>query len=225
MITLVTCVVGHNNPLGHNNSTTIGIVLYPGFEELDVFGPRAILSFNKTYLITEKPGIVESRTGAQLKVDYHFQNHPQFDVLMIPGGIVKQQLTNPVIIQFIEEQAKKAQIVLTVCTGSALLAKTGLLDGLKATTNKMVWSSVTSRFPEVKWVRHARWAQDGKYISSSGVSAGTDMATYFVQKYLGEEILHIRLNFTEYIWNSDSNNDPYTFAEMDFPPDTLSYII
>ncbi|KAK9702486.1 hypothetical protein K7432_011227, partial [Basidiobolus ranarum] len=131
--TLVSCVVGFENPLGGKNSTTIGIVLFPGFEELDVFGPRTILSFNKLYMIGEKPGIIRSNAGTYLKVDYHFQNHPNFDVLMVPGGVLE---TTPPVTEFIKKSAEKAKIVLTVCTGAGLLAKTGLLDGLEATTNK-----------------------------------------------------------------------------------------
>ncbi|ORX87524.1 class I glutamine amidotransferase-like protein [Basidiobolus meristosporus CBS 931.73] len=205
LLAYLSCVAGY-----WNSTTRIGMVLYPKFEQLDVVGPHTIFSFAKVFLMAEKRGLVRSRIGTQWQVDHDFQNHPEFDVLFVPGGLVDDELANPAILEFIETQAKKAKVVLTVCTGSVLLAKTGLLDGSRATTNKMAWKKFTPQFPDVNWVKHARWVQDGKYITSSGVSAGTDMAAYFVKKYFGEQTLNNSLKVAEYIWNSNPDYDPFS---------------
>lgn len=113
----------------------------------------------------------------------------------------------------LKKVAEESKFCLTVCTGAALLAKTGLLDGRKATSNKFAFQWVESVNPAVEWQSHARWVVDGKYYSSSGVSAGIDMALGFVRDQYGEEKAKIIAERMEYIWNSDSSLDPFA-ADM-----------
>lgn len=97
--------------------------------------------------------------------------------------------------------AKAAPYVLTVCTGSFLLALTSLLDGHLATTNKMAFNIVSNACPKVNWVHKARWVVDGKYYTSSGVSAGMDMAMDFIHDINGPEVAKQAAIESEYIWN------------------------
>ena len=109
----------------------------------------------------------------------------------------------------LKEKAEGAEYVLTVCTGSALLAGTGLLDGRKATSNKMAFEWVKSCGEKVLWQPSARWTADGKYYTASGVSAGIDMALGFMWDRFGAEKARTIARNTEYVWNSDPEKDPF----------------
>ena len=97
----------------------------------------------------------------------------------------------------------------TVCTGSALLARTGLLDHRPATSNKLAWDWVVQQGPQVQWVRQARWVDDGDILTSSGVSAGIDMALSLIARLHGREMALTSARNMEYIWNEDAENDPF----------------
>jgi transcriptional regulator GlxA family with amidase domain len=103
--------------------------------------------------------------------------------------------------------AEKSSWCLTVCTGSALLAKTGLLDNREATSNKMAFEWVKSIRENVKWKNKARWVTDGKYYTSSGVSAGIDMSLGFVCDRFGKEIVGKIAKIIEHEWNDNKDND------------------
>ena len=105
--------------------------------------------------------------------------------------------------------ALRSAYVLTVCTGSALLAATGLLDGLRATSNKRAFDWAVSVNPRVRWVSRARWVVDGKYYTSSGVSAGMDMALGFLEDRLGRDRAEEAARRIEYVRNADRDEDPF----------------
>ncbi|WP_236951141.1 DJ-1/PfpI family protein [Methanobacterium subterraneum] len=110
-----------------------------------------------------------------------------------------------------------AEYILTICTGSILLAKTGLLDGKKATTNKRLFKW-TEHFPKVDWVREARWVTDKNIYTSSGVSAGMDMVLGFVADQLGYEVAKRQSIQIEYDWKEDSTWDPFSTLYTDNTP-------
>jgi len=97
----------------------------------------------------------------------------------------------------------------TVCTGAALLARTGLLDNRPATSNKMAWDWVTQQGPGVPWVRQARWVDDEDIVSSSGVSAGIDMALALIARLHDRATAENAARVMEYVWNDDPSNDPF----------------
>ena len=113
------------------------------------------------------------------------------------------------MIDWIDAQCDKSDYVATICTGSLLLAATGRLDGRRATTNKKVYSDWTPRFDKVEWVPQARWVEDGKYLTSSGVSAGMDMALALIAKVYGEEAAEEAAMGSEYEWHKDADWDPF----------------
>jgi transcriptional regulator GlxA family with amidase domain len=104
--------------------------------------------------------------------------------------------------------------VITICTGSAILAEMGLLDNRNATTNKSTWDDVVALGPNVKWVRKARWVVDNTegvtpVWSSSGVSAGIDVTFAFIEELYGEEMARNVSNVMEYTRHLDPNDDPF----------------
>jgi transcriptional regulator GlxA family with amidase domain len=98
---------------------------------------------------------------------------------------------------------------MSVCTGSALFARAGVLDGRRATTNKMSFQWVADQGPEVHWVKEARWVEDGKLATSSGVSAGMDMALAVIARLYGEQVSNNVAIAAEYDWHRDAGWDPF----------------
>lgn len=193
------------------------VILFDGFETMDVFGPVEVIGtfikFRKDAFAieyySETGGIVSSSQNVRVET-LPIRDIKEADILLIPGGMgVRSEVSNQNLIADIKELAQKADYVLTVCTGSVLLAKTGLLKNLKATSNKMSFDWVVAQDQEVQWVREARWVKDGKYYTSSGISAGTDMTLGFISDIMGAEVAKKIAACMEYIWNDDKNHDPF----------------
>jgi putative intracellular protease/amidase len=190
----------------------INCLIFNDFETLDLFCPvevfgkleecsikyfslygRKIINKDNVQIITENINQIE-----------------KYDVLIIPGGKgkgTKILVNDNKFIQNIKNVAEKMLWCLTVCTGSALLAKTRLLDNFETTSNKMAFEWVKTNGENVKWKYKARWVVDKKYYTSSGVSAGIDMSLGFVCDHFGEEKAQEIAKIIEYKWNNNKDND------------------
>ena len=163
---------------------SIGLIIYPKFETMDVYGPIGLIGCNKeggpnpydVTLISSTSTVIINPTSniptfASLTMDQALAK--QWDVVLLPGGIgFIEVLQDSVFLDKLRQLNDKCEIMFTVCVGSILLAATGLIDGVKATTNKALYKEWTPKFPKVDWVHVARWTHDGKYLCSSGISAG-----------------------------------------------------
>lgn len=199
----------------------IGAILYPGFEMLDAFGPLemySVLGKDKVEIVTvaERAGPVAAALGAdgplapKVLADVGFDEVPPLDIVLLPGGFgTFAELENIIMLQFLQQVAEDAEIVTSVCTGSALLAKAGLLDGLPATTNKQFFALARMQSDKVEWVEQARWVDAGKYVTSSGVSAGMDMTLAVIARTWGDEAAEAAADFAEYSWQRDADSDPF----------------
>jgi len=187
------------------------VVLFDGFETLDAFGPVEVIGRIDANIefYSQNGGLVKSAQG--VRVDTRpLGRLKDPGILFIPGGFgVRTEINNPELIKQITDLSKKAEYVLTVCTGSALLARTGLIKGCPATTNKISFTWVAEQDPDVIWVKQARWVKDGKYYTSSGISAGIDMTLDFVRDIMGGEVAQNIAIIMEYVWSDDKNNDPF----------------
>jgi len=192
---------------------TIGIVLYPGFEVLDVFGPVEMWANTpglEVVMISQDGGSVRSAQGAVVQADYSFATAPKLAIMMVPGGAgTYGQLENPALMAFLQARDAETEFTTSVCTGSALLAKAGLLEGRKATSNKAFFSLAVEQDPSVKWMKRARWVEDGKYFTSSGVSAGTDMALGLIARLTTKAGAQALARSLEYEWRDDPDRDPF----------------
>jgi transcriptional regulator GlxA family with amidase domain len=195
----------------------VGAVLFEGFELLDFFGPLEMFGLlegaAKITVVAEKTGAVKSSSGPRGMADATMAGSGGFDVLLIPGGIgTRKEMANPQFLAELKRLAEASQIVATVCTGSFLLARTGLLDGRKATSNKRAFQQVKTYAPKVDWIAKARWVEDDKYFTSSGVSAGMDMALAVITRLRGKETSLQIASRAEYEWHEDSSRDPFAAA-------------
>ena len=192
----------------------LGAVLFPDFELLDVFGPLEVLGFLRDtfriVLVGPEAGPVASVQGPRSIADHGLADCPPLDVLLVPGGLgTRREVGNDHLLGWLRERAADATYVTSVCTGAALLARAGLLDGHRATSNKRSWDWVVSQGPKVEWIRRARWVEDGNRWTSSGVSAGIDMTLQLVATRLGVDVAEETAWRIEHAWHRDATVDPF----------------
>ncbi len=196
---------------------TLGVVLYNDFELLDAYGPLEMFGVLgadlEIVVVAEQKGPVKSSAGPKTLAEFDFNDAPKLDLTLLPGGIgTIPELDNAAMLDFLRARCPEAEINMSVCTGSALLARAGLLDGLRATSNKMFFNLAAAQSDQVEWVENARWVDAGQYVTSSGVSAGTDMSLAVIERLFGAERAQQITAFTEYQWHTDADSDP--FAEL-----------
>jgi transcriptional regulator GlxA family with amidase domain len=192
-------------------------VLFEGFELLDLFGPLEMFGMlegrARIKMLAQAPGAVRSNQGPACLADTPLAAAGPLDVLLVPGGMgTRREISNPPFLCELARLAGDARFVASVCTGSYLLAGAGLLDGRRATTNKRVFKMVASSRPSVTWVAEARWVEDGRFFTSSGVSAGMDMALALIARMFGRDTSSGIAARAEYAWHEDKGWDP--FARM-----------
>ena len=195
----------------------VAAILFDNFETLDVFGPIEVFGRLKEHftigLYSQRGGVVTSSQDVPVVTRPLSEIGAGPIILLVPGGIGTRGLVkDAAFIDRLKTLAGKSEHVLTVCTGSILFSKTGLLDGRRATSNKRVFAWAPHESPTVDWVKKARWVRDGNTWTSSGISAGTDMALAFVAELLGRDIAKKTGDEMEYFWQEDPERDP--FAEL-----------
>ena len=207
-----------------------GIVLFPGFQILDAFGPVDVLNLlamsrniNLSVIsstldpVSSKPppsvieykNLFSSNCSQQIVPTHTFQSVPDLDVLIVPGGWGTRAPEIQDTVDFIRKINTSSRYILSVCTGARMLADAGCLDNKRATTNKLNWESVVESRPQVNWVRQARWVADGNIWTASGVTAGIDMMLAFVGEMYGEDIAEKITNQLEHVRQRDSTLDPF----------------
>ena len=193
--------------------TDFYVLLFDNFETLDAFGPVEIIGalpdIYRLHYVSLTGGIINGSQGLRIETA-PFSQVNEGGILLIPGGQGTRTLVQQAdFINQLSLIASKSTWILTVCTGSALLAGTDLLNGHKATSNKRALDWVVSLNPKVHWIKHARWVVDDHIYSSSGVSAGMDMVLGFVSNLYGSETADEICRRIEYIRNPDSTHDPF----------------
>jgi cyclohexyl-isocyanide hydratase len=166
----------------------VGMLIFPGLTQLDLTGPFEVFSRLpglEVLLISETIKPVRSDHGLMLTPDRSFEKCPQLDILFVPGGNgIYEAIQNKKLIQFLQKQARLAEYVTSVCTGSLILAAAGLLNGYQATTH---WLSLNLlRLFEVKVIEQ-RIVVDRNRITGGGVTSGIDFGLFVAAKLFGEK--------------------------------------
>ena len=206
-----------------------GILVFPGVEELDFVGPWEMVRMwsalaggpENCYLIAQSLGPISCAKGLSVNPTLSFEDCPALDFLLVPGGEgTRKEVDNAALIRFIGEQAKGCKAVLSVCTGTFLLHRAGLLSGKEVTTH---WASLDRlrALGDVKVVEE-RWVRDGKVWSSAGISAGIDLVLALIASVAGEEAAGKVQFRTEYYPSVKRYADLHTCAEA---PGYLSKVI
>lgn len=206
----------------------IGIFVYEDFEPLDVFGFAEAFTIARflgtdyanapaypfaVTLIGRAVGPVRSFNGPAVLTDHDMDQalaDPP-DVLMIPGGRGTWPLlddgTDPkgvaALLDWVRRMDGKVSLMTSVCTGAAVLARAGVLDGRSATTNHGAFGWVARQGPAVLWDSVSRWVDAGRYVTSAGVSAGTDLGFHLVSRLAGRAVAENAVESAEYDWQRD----------------------
>lgn len=195
----------------------IAALVFPGFELLDLFGPLELFGMHpdvfRQTVVAEGPHPVASAQGPRVAVDAVLAERPSADLILVPGGPgTRQEVDNAPLLDWIRRAGRQAELVMSVCTGAALLARAGLLEGRRATTNKRAFGWVAAQAPAVHWQGSARWVEDGPVITASGVSAGMDMALAAIARLHGEPAAEEAALWAEYLRNGDADRDPFALG-------------
>lgn len=138
-----------------------------------------------------------------------FDTAPPLDVLLVPGGLGTRLPGIARADDFVRAVFPTLQYLITICTGAGIAARAGVLDGRRATTNKLAWKEMVALGPEVQWVHRARWVEDGNVWTSSGISAGIDVIFAWIRTVYGESVGKDIADRMEYTPVMDSSDDPF----------------
>jgi putative intracellular protease/amidase len=179
----------------------VGIVLFNGVEPIDYAGPYEVFA-QAGFSVATVSADGKPVTGMGLKVspDYSFANAPAFDVLVVPGGSVDDVAKDPALLAFIRRRSPKTRQVLSVCTGTFILAAAGLLDGLQATTYTESVRNLATLYPRIHVVSDARWVDNGRIVTSAGLTTGIAAALHIVAKLEGVDVARSIALRLEYAW-------------------------
>ncbi|MED2982178.1 DJ-1/PfpI family protein [Bacillus thuringiensis] len=190
------------------NKWSVGIFLFNEVEVLDFAGPFEVFSVTEVneektftvYTVSENGEMITARNGLKVQPDYSIENLPPVDILIIPGGLGAREyeIKNEIVIKWIRQQMKEVKLMTSVCTGALLLAKAGLLEGLKATTH---WASIEkfkNEFQNVEVIENVKFVDEGHIITSAGISAGINMAFHIVKNLLGMHVAEDTAKRMEY---------------------------
>ena len=193
-----------------NASRNVAIFIFDEVEVLDFCGPFEVFSvtgkrnglnpFN-VYTVAKESGPIAARNALSINPHFSFADCPPPDILLIPGGAgTRQVMQKREVLEWIRERSRETELLLSVCTGSLVLGKAGLLDGLTATTHHMALAELAKAAPNSTVDSKQRFVDNGKIITSAGISAGIDMSLQVVAKLLGREQALETASYMEYDW-------------------------
>ena len=195
---------------------TVAILLFNEIEVLDFAGPFEVFGVAgrhddpkpfRVVTVAER-GPVYARNGLSLNPTYLLNDHPKADIIIVPGGGgqhadgtpygSRREMDNPAVLNWIRRTAATAELVLSVCTGSFILGKAGLLDGLAATTHFLAVDGMKKAAPNTELRLSERYIDNGRIITSAGISAGIDMSLYVVGRLLGKAVADETARYMQY---------------------------
>lgn len=208
----------------------VAILIFEGVQIVDYTGPYEVLgswSRRSVYTVAEKATPITTNMGMRVVPNYTFENNPQPDILVIPGGGnsdpgpkgrgVGAQLSNETLVRWIRESAAQSQYVMSVCNGAFLIARAGLLDGLEATTTAGMTDLLQSVTPKARIVADRRFVDNGKVMTTAGLTSGIDGALHLVAKLDGLGWAQLIAKSIEYNWQPESRYARAALADMNLP--------
>lgn len=207
----VTAQAAEQKPYTRN----VAVVVYNNAEILDFAGPTEVLSAAsgfgnvtgedafKVYLIARTKEPVLAQGFIKVTPDYAYSEAPKADVIVVPGGNSSELTKDPAFMAWFKQAAQDSEVVLTVCTGAAVLSKTGLIDGLEITTWYGAIEGLQKSNPKITVKDGRRFVDNGKYITTAGVSAGIDGGLHLVSRLLGRRTADQVARYMEYHWTPE----------------------
>ncbi|MDB5242506.1 MAG: AraC family transcriptional regulator [Spirosoma sp.] len=195
---------------------SVAILLFNEIEVLDFAGPFEVFGvagrhnpvkpFSVFTVAEQSP--VYARNGLSINSTYLLNDHPKADIIIVPGGGgqhadgtpygSRREMNNATILNWVCRAGETAELIASVCTGSLILGKAGLLNGLAATTHFLAMDAMKEAAPTTAMRPAERYVDNGKVITSAGISAGIDMSLYIIGRLLGKEVAHETARYMQY---------------------------
>lgn len=198
------------------NRKRAAILIFDGVQIIDYAGPYEVFGQAglEVFTVAASPAMITTAMGMKVTPNHTLDDSPAADVLIIPGGGVNATQQDARVIKWIQERSKAAEYILSVCNGAYILAKTGMLDGLTATTFYGLLDGLSTVAPKVKVVRDKRYVDNGKIITTAGISSGIDGSLYLVSKMFGKGRAQMVALNMEYDWKPGSTYARASFADL-----------
>ncbi len=195
----------------------IGIYVYNEAEVLDFAGPYEVFTtaarvkprlepnspkLFDVFLVAEKSGTISARANFMVQPHYPISDHPAIDVLIVPGGVHIHELEKSNVIDWIAKLDAQTRITASVCTGAFLLAKAGILQDKSCTTHWEDIPDLRAMFPALDVREDIAWVDNGRVVTSAGISAGIEMALHLVTKLAGKDLAVKTARQMQYTWNN-----------------------
>jgi transcriptional regulator GlxA family with amidase domain len=199
---------------------TVGVFLFQDVEALDFAGPYEVFTtasrvFNRfhpaepapfnVFTVAESRSTVRARAGLSVVPDHDFQDHPHIDLLIVPGGVVTEELAKPQVSEWIAARSGSTGITASVCTGAFLLARAGLLEKKAATTHWEDIAEMQAMFPSVTVLKDQRWVDEGRIVTSAGISAGIDMCLHLVERIVDRRLATSTARQMDFDWTENAD--------------------
>lgn len=194
----------------------VEILVFPGVEIIDFGAPYEIFgqAGYEVATVAEKAGVIKTAMGLQITPDYTLDKAPVANVVLVPGGNVLDTQKSEAALSWLRERSEKAEVVMSVCNGAFILARSGLLDGLTATTTARLIDGFRAGAPKTTVVSDKRWVDNGKIITTAGLSSGMDGALHVIEKLNGKGAAQRVAVGIEYHWDSDGRWVRAQLADM-----------
>ena len=189
---------------------TVALLLFPDVEVLDFAGPFEVFSVAgevrqpapfRVITVADGSAVVAAVGGLNVAPHFDLASAPQADVLILPGGKgSRRAMREPRILDWVAKQAANAEVVASVCTGALILGTLGLLDGLKATTHAGAIDELRAVSGKIDVRPAARFIDNGKYLTSGGITAGIDMSLYLLRRLSDQALVDLVVEEMEYDW-------------------------
>jgi len=194
----------------------VALLLFDDVEVLDFAGPFEVFSVTRelageqlftVQTVAAAPGPIRARNGLQVIPDCTLEKALPTSLLIVPGGAgIRPLLHQPAILAWIRQQAETAERVASVCTGSLLLAKAGLLDAATATTHHECLGLLRELAPTARVRDDVRFTDNGKILTAAGISAGIDLSLHLVARLHGAATAERTARYMEYPWTNDGGS-------------------
>jgi len=220
-------------------SRNVAILIFEQVQIIDYTGPWETFGhayfatqpvpFN-IYTVAEKPEALTTAMGMSVNPNYTIDNSPKPDILVVPGGGIKAAMNSPKVMKWLQDSAKSAEIVMSVCNGAFILAKAGLLDGLEATTTAPLIERLKEAAPKTRVVSDKRFVDNGKIITTAGLSSGIDGSLHIIERLYGRGTAEMAALVMEYNWDPESKfvraalADKYLPNQYDIESVTKSWV-
>ena len=183
----------------------VAVLIFDGVQDIDYSGPMEVFgqSGATIFTVASTTDQVRSAWGLKMTPDFDLEHAPQADIVVVPGGDVTSVIRNPKALDWVRARASDSRAVLSVCTGAFIVGKAGLLDGKSATTIVGATAQLADMFPKAKVVNDRRYIDNGKIVTTGGLSSGIDGALHMVDRELGRLRAEDVARGMEYDWRAE----------------------